>query len=185
MNNHKRPEEAAAIVGLFFVAAYLLLCVVVEGQSTPSPELMLARSCVSERGWRTETDDCAGIASVVRRRMARTGETWRRALRALAPRLHGTAPLGRRAWLRGLDEDGEQPEHWPRGPSWATHRDAWIATLEEARGLIDEPATRCAEEPSAWGSVDDVRRRESVAVRWVDVDCGVTLNRFGYWLRRM
>lgn len=142
--------------------------------------IMLARTCVSERGWAVETHDCAAIAEVVRGRMDRTGESWVESLGELSPRLHGDAPITR-PWLRGL-VDERRPEGW-RLARWETHRDAWLATLEEARELLADERRVCTEPPTSWGSADDVRRRAVHGARWAEIDCGDTRNRFGRWVR--
>lgn len=142
--------------------------------------IMLARTCVSERGWAVETPDCAAIAEVVRGRIERTGESWAEALGELSPRLHGDAPIAR-PWLRGLTDE-RRPDGW-RGARWEAHRGAWLRTLDEARELIVEERRVCSSAPVSWGSADDVRRRAVRGARWHEVDCGSTLNRFGWWSR--
>lgn len=162
---------------------YALIVATAVGQRRPDPALLLARSCVSERGWRVETDDCAAIAEVVRARSERTGEPFVEAIGELAPHLHGEDPLPRRRWLQHLDVDGARPRHWPRSASWERHAPAWQATLDEARALLaGERPSPCERTPSAWGSADDVRRRAALGRRrWVEIDCGDTRNRFGEW----
>lgn len=156
-----------------------------EAQHEPD-ELLLARSCVSERGWRTETDDCAAIAEVVRARMERRGETFATAIRALAPRLHG-GTIDDRLWLLDLDEDAHRPRGL--GATWdrertgglSSRRDAWLATLAEARAILaGEVPSPCVERPEHWGSRADVARRRARGFRWRTVDCGETANLYGF-----
>ena len=146
---------------------------------------MLARTCVSERGWAVESDDCAAIYAVALRRVDARGSTLVAALRALSPTLHGDGEL-RRPWLRHLERDGRRPRGW-RAASWERHRPLWLATLAEADALVSGARThRCAELPSAWGSRTDVRLAlaRDPSLRWVDVDCGSTRNRVGRYERR-
>lgn len=150
-----------------------------QAQHRVPAHVMLARTCVSERGWLVDTDDCRAIGEVAQTRMARTGDSWASALRALSPRLHGRARV-HRAWIRELTEDGERPRSL-RGVSWTELRPAWMATLEEARAIVSGEAGRvCAEVPRAWGSVADIARRARTR-RFARVDCGWTRNAFGEW----
>lgn len=154
-----------------------------RAQSTPDDATLLARSCVSERGWRHETDDCAAIADVVRTRMASHGQTFAAALSSLAPRLHRGLPIGR-TWLQDLHPDGRRPRGWRRA-SWTRRRADWLATLEHARAILaGEVASRCAEPPRAWGSRLDVRAGERRGHVWRSIDCGETRNLFGRWETR-
>jgi hypothetical protein len=157
-----------------------LLCVTTPAAAQDA--LMLARTCVSERSWATETTDCRAIAEVVRSRMDRTGHSFAASLRALAPRLHG-GTITHRRWLLELDETLRRPPSLGRARWSGMRQDAWEATLEAARailaGTIPSP---CSSRPMAWGSPEDIRRRERLSGRtWVPVDCGNTVNRFGRW----
>ena len=159
-----------------------VLAVVTARAAAQSDALMLARTCVSERGWRTETTDCRAIGEVVRSRMERHSETWRQAMRALSPRLHG-GTVATRLWRLELDESDARPRHLGRARWEGMRLDAWRATLAEARAIIaGEVASPCASRPMAWGSPEDLRRRERLSGRrWVPVDCGESVNRFGGW----
>ena len=179
-----RDAVAESVVACALVACVGLVPLLWQPSASADADetaaVMLARTCVSERGWAVESDDCAAIAEVVRLRMRRTGESWIQALGELSPRLHGDAPIGR-PWLRGLvDED--PPRGW-REARWDRYRDAWLATLAEARELVESERAVCEEPPTSWGSADDVRRRAARGARWVEVDCGSTRNRFGRWVR--
>lgn len=148
--------------------------------------LLLARTCVSERSWAVDTDDCSAIYAVALRRVESRGGTLSSALRALSPNLHGDGPI-RRPWLRGLHRDARRPEGW-HGASWERHRPLWLETLEQADALIrGDSLHRCAELPTSWGSRADVRAAlaRDPTLRWVDVDCGHTLNRVGRYERRV
>lgn len=191
------PPLPGCLPALVALALALAACGAVaslaRGQDAPDERtaLMLARTCVSERGWRTETDDCAAIGSVARYQARARGVSLAGALRALSPRLHGSPCSVSRTWLCTLDPDGGRPAGL--GAPWArvvaslgrSRRDAWLATLAEARaivaGTVPDP---CAAEVRAWGSEADVRRRRLAGYGWRDVDCGDTRNRFGVVLRR-
>lgn len=184
---YRREGEIRAAVLGFTIGLVVSLCVStcsVRAQHEPD-FLLLARSCVSERGWRTDTDDCAAIAEVVRDRMDRRDESFSSSIRALAPRLHG-GTITDRLWLLDLDEDAHRPAglgvSWtrPRG-ELPSRREAWLATLDEARSIL--AGTRpspCVERPRHWGSRADVARRRARGFRWVSVDCGNVVNLYGH-----
>jgi len=176
----------AEMIGRAIAAAALALLLIAAPASAQDPALMLARSCVSERSWRTDTADCGAIASVVVRRMASHGQTFADAIRSLAPRLHG-GTITARPWLLELDRSLERPRHLGRARWEGMRLDAWIATLAEADAIIEAInagtyAGPCAGPVAAWGSADDLRRRERLSGRhWVEVRCGDTSNHFGGW----
>lgn len=173
------------LLGLLAVALACAVLVVPVDASAQSDETLLLRSCVSERSWRVETDDCVIVAEVVRARMERRGETFGAALRALAPRLHGGTIAARR-WLLDLDVDCHRPAEWPRTASWERRRPACEATVAEVRAILaGERVSPCVERPAHWGSRDDVRRRIAAGYRWRDARCpgAVLLNRAGYLYR--
>lgn len=167
-------------------------------------EVLLGRSCVSERGWRAETNDCAAIYETAVRTAEVLELSVRDAICVLSPTLHGDddAAVDRR-WLRDLDADGHRPRGlrvaWerercsaprvdgecPEGRSAPPRRDVWLATLEEARELLSGArAPVCSSPPRAWGSDSDLRRRRLAGLGWREADCGETANHFGVVLRR-
>lgn len=172
------------------LAAVLVACALMHGVVPPpvsaqSDETLLLRSCISERGWRTDVDDCVIVAEVVRARMERRGETFAQSIRALAPRLHG-GTITHRRWLLDLDVDCHRPDGWPRSASWERHRDACLETVAEVRAILTGSlVSPCTERPAHWGSRDDVRRRVLHGFRWRDAACpGATLlNRAGFLYR--
>lgn len=192
MQATKRSVHAERFASLLFLLSLLVVPFIWHGcqsvrADADDPGLVLARTCVSERGWELETDDCSAIYAVALRRIEIRGGTLFQALRQLSPRLHGRTAI-RRAWLRGLNRDGDRPSSWPSHVSWEHHRPLWLATLEEADALVAGERTHvCSELPSAWGSHEDVSHvlagHENM-LRWVDVDCGNTRNRVGRWERR-
>lgn len=212
-----KRSDASILAGLttLVVAAilYAALVATAGGQERPDPVVMLARTCVSERGWRIDTNDCSAIGEVVAERVARVyahlsqRDAWVAALRDLSPRLHGDAPIARE-WIRELGPASRRPPSWPGGrwtrPAWCgpddderpcdvARRDDWTATLAEAQdvyagtshGPDGSPGPVCVRPPVAWGSEADVRARERLGrARWVEVDCGATVNRYGGWVLR-
>lgn len=183
----RRRERLARFLVVAWVLMWLALIVILlvstgRAQERPDDATLLARSCVSERGWRHETDDCAAIAEVVRVRMGTHEQTFAEALASLAPRLHRGRPIAR-TWLQDLHPDGRRPRGWRRA-SWTRRRADWLATLEHARAILaGEVASRCAEPPRAWGSRLDVRAGERAGHVWRSIDCGYTRNVFGRWVR--
>lgn len=165
--------------------------------------VLLARTCVSERGWRAETNDCAAIAEVAQLYAVTHAVPVRSALCALSPTLHGAdeEAVGRR-WLRDLAADGHRPRHlrvaWeaercsaprvsgrcPAGHALPARRDVWLATVAEAEALLTSARNVCAEPPRTWGSDSDLARRRRTGFGWREVDCGLTVNHFGVVLRR-
>ena len=187
------PETArlrrAVLVAIAVALVCALLAVAPVAEAQPD-HVLLARTCISERGFRTETSDCQAIGLVVRARMARRGETFRDAIRALAPRLHG-GTITSRTWLLGIEEDCRRPRGlgatWsvPRG-DLPSRRDACLATMTEARAIVDGTRTLdCSSPPTAWGSTDDLRRRRLAGYRWRPAICeGATFaNHFGTLMR--
>jgi hypothetical protein len=163
------------------LAAYLATLAAIAYGQEPDAALLLARTCVSERSWRTDTSDCAAIYEVALARSTSRGTTLARALRDLSPRLHGTGPIPR-PWLRDLQPDGDRHRHWPRGASWARRRPEWLATYQEALDLVAGSTGRlCASPPVSWGSSADLARGRARGRVWDGVDCGRTLNHFGRW----
>lgn len=160
--------------------------------------VLLARTCVSERGWRIETNDCRALyevalvqATIISR--DHPGYEVRDAICDLSPHLH-TGEITRRRWLLDLEEDAHQPEGWT-GARWTrregcgddregrcrvARREDWIATLEETRVLFSDGEPRvCERPPRAWGSTDDLVRRRRCGYTWVEIECGDTENHYG------
>lgn len=183
------PLYIALVASLFSLAMSLFSLVSAcagAQRDADDPGLLLARTCVSERSWAVDTDDCAAIHAVAARRVEVRGGTLAEALRVLSPTLHGEGEL-RRPWIRHLERDGRRPRAWRRA-SWARHRPLWLATLAEADALVaGERTHRCAEMPSSWGSRVDVRvaLARDPSLRWVEITCGTTANLFGRWERRV
>lgn len=152
--------------------------------------VLLGRTFVSERGWRTETDDAQAIWEVVLVRMEAHDETVREAVCALSERLHGGTVS--RSWLQHLRADGSRPAGlratWetPRrtrdGTVLPSRREAWLATLAQAAALIADGALApriCERPPVTWGSHADVAWRRRTGHTFTEIDCGRTVNLFG------
>jgi hypothetical protein len=187
------PNSACTIASgrIWTHVAMVALClafagpVAAQSDAAQSDETLLLRTCISERSWRTDVDDCVIVAEVVRARMERRGETFAQSIRALAPRLHG-GTIAHRRWLLDLDVDCHRPDGWPRSASWERHRDACLETVAEVRAILaGSLVSPCTERPAHWGSRDDVRRRVLHGFRWRDAACpGATLlNRAGFLYR--
>lgn len=182
-----RVRRAVLVALALVLACALLSAAPAEAQAD---HVLLARTAISERGFRTDTDDMAGIALVARARMERRGETFAQAIRALAPRLHG-GTITARLWLLDIDEDCHRPRGidatWetPRGER-PSRRDACLATMAEARAIVDGTRSlACERTPEHWGSRADTERRRRAGYRWRDAACpGATfVNRFGFLSR--
>lgn len=148
--------------------------------------LALARVCWSERDARVDTNDCAAIAQVTRTRAALTKRTLLEQLRAYSPEATAAQDTERerQRWVSQLRLDAEQPDEWSvmnarregrglRPLPWRSIRARWIATIEEARALLNTERRVCTEPPSHWGGTMDAAPRH-----WVRIDCGRTVNRF-------
>ena len=184
---------AVAAVHLIRALALLaLLSLAPTVAAAQSDEVMTLRTCLSERGFRTDVDDCVIVVEVVRARMERRGGSYAENLRALAPHLLGSPCNVSRRWLCDIDVDC----HRPRGlvGTWTTPRGdepsrytACVSTVAEVRELLASEASRCEERPAHWGSRADVARRIAAGFRWRDAECPglVLLNRAGFLYRRL
>jgi hypothetical protein len=182
------PGCFTTTVGL---VAWLLLAGLLASTAHCQDHVLLARTCVSERGWRTDTHDCAAIYETAMHRVTEHGVTIRSAIRALSPRLHGDPCSVGRSWLCDLAPDLHRPAALhahraaPRRGGLPSRRSAWEATLVEAAALLTGSVPPvCPELPSTWGSDADLRRRRLAGYRWEEIDCGPTLNHFGRLYRR-
>lgn len=181
-------DEPSPAWGCASVVAWLLAMAaawaVLSGVASAQPEVMLARTCVSEAGW-DNTADCRAIAQVVRWRVRTRGESPSLAIRLLSPRLHGSPCAASRSWLCHLSADLSRPEGmtapWTRPiPSLGmSRRDAWARTIAVAADALVATEGPCSPEPHAWGSDADLRRRARTGFRWLPSDCGTTFNHFG------
>jgi hypothetical protein len=140
--------------------------------------LDLARICVGEAGWQTDSGDCAAIVHLLTRRAGRLGLSVRTMARAYSPRHTGQRP-SRRPWIAQLDPSGVQPAAWPDGPSWERHRPLWLEVQAHVRAVLaGEVEDPCAGEPDHWGARYGADLRRARAAGWREVDCGGTANAF-------
>jgi hypothetical protein len=167
--------------------------------------VLLGRQCVSERGWRTETNDCAAFYETALEHARLNDLSIRAAICDLSSHvLDDDSEITARRWLLDLDEDGHRPEGlrvpwtvercsvarvWVDGVRTCpgtvlpSRRDAWLTTLDETGLLVAgrslRPVPVCASPPRAWGSDADLRWRARSGFAFDEVDCGETVNHFG------
>lgn len=172
----------------------------VRAQEPLTPELALARICVSEAGWEA-TDDCAAIHHVLLRGAEHRGGG-RRAYVSFASSYSHRLLTGdgqiQRPWLRQLDTSGSEPGLWGFRrmrdgslsrvdcPPWRAYRERWMAVLERARTLVRERRlddadewSPCDEEPHHWGCpLPCVDHERATRAGWRQISCGNTVNEF-------
>ena len=144
-----------------------------------STEVNLARVCVSETNWRTDTEDCAAILQVIDSRRRRFDMSRLAMLRAYSSRATGKLdPLNQRqSWVSGLNARLSKPEGWPdRYPEWRVYRARWRQRLEQARQILEAEPEVCEFVPDQWGGAMD--RDSALCNGWTEIDCGHTLNEF-------
>jgi hypothetical protein len=171
--------KGSRLLGMAALAAGVGALVVPTAGATerahPPPQLALAQICASEASVQTESDDCAAIAEVLRRR-SHTLSFTKVALRYSTRVFHRGRQDGRR-WLAHLSPSGAQPEGWPEALPWSKWRGRWLELYEHAgrilRGDVQSP---CSTPPDHWGGpMDDWR---AIKAGWNRVDCGRTVNNF-------
>jgi hypothetical protein len=167
-----------------------------QGPARMSPELALARLCVSEAGWTCwETGDGLGIHEVMLRGSARTGLRYETYARSYARRLFGARPhdLPRLRWVGQMEPSGAEPSAWPRSMTrrvrgsvrvephapWSAYRARWLAVLARAREVMSELTLDdvdewgvCDRPVHDWGGWMDRARAERIGL--VPVDCGLS-----------
>lgn len=163
-----------------------------------SPELALARICVSEAGWDCfETGDGYAIHEVILRGSTRHDISYTSYARAYSGRAVGSKPyIGQRTWIPFLVENGDEPRNWrtplyrTQGgavrvlgpPPWSQYRARWLAVLEHARRVVRLSLSdiqdwgRCGQEVHDWGGSMDRDRARRLGL--IEVECGETQNYF-------
>jgi hypothetical protein len=141
----------------------------------PPAQLALAQICASEASVQVETDDCAAIAHVLKRRARRMSFT-AMALK-YSTRVFQRDRRDARRWIAHLKPDGARPTGWPEALPWSKWQPRWLSLYRHAgRILRNEVPSPCATPPDHWGgSMDDWR---AIKAGWQRVDCGQTLNHF-------
>ncbi len=181
----------------------LALCLLLTVAAVPAhgqqvqltPEVALARLCISEAGWECfDTGDGFGIHEVISRGAAQQNIRYESYARAYARRLFGARPhdVQRLHWVGQLTPACTEPADWPttltvrRGgvvtvvphAPWATYRERCLAVFAQAREVaaltledVDEWGV-CDSAVYDWGGfVDEARARR---IGLVPVVCGVT-----------
>lgn len=163
-----------------------------------SPELALARICVSEAGWECfESGDGYAIHEVLLRGSERHDISYVSYARAYSGRAVGSKPyIGQRVWIPFLVESGDEPHNWRvpllrrqggvtrviNPPPWSQYRARWLAVLEYARRVVRMSLSdisewgHCAEEVHDWGGSMDRDRARRLGL--IEVSCGGTQNFF-------
>lgn len=133
--------------------------------------VLLAQVSVAESGWNAPRDRAA-IWHLLARRAERLGWSLPAMVRAYS------SPLRRGHWALGLGAHGRRPPGFPARLSWAAHRRAWEAVLEDARAFVaGELADPCRGAADHFGDRAGDRLRAEAA-GWRRVDCGRTANLF-------
>ncbi|MFW6086401.1 MAG: hypothetical protein ACODAG_04290 [Myxococcota bacterium] len=170
------PVVTIALAVLLVAGALVVPAVRAEQPPRPPDQLALAKVCASEASIQTETDDCAAIAQVLRRRAR--GSSLGAMARAYSSRVFDRSRGDGRRWIAHLGPTGVQPEGWPERLPWAsTWRARWMALYRHAGAILrGEVPSPCERPPDHWGGdMDDWRARKA---GWFPVDCGQTLNHF-------
>lgn len=179
-------------------AAVCLACVSfaadAQTRNPLTPEVALARLCISEANWECfSTGDGLGIHEVISRGAAMQNVRYETYARAYAGRLFGARPhdVARLRWVGQLQADCAEPEAWPETIThrnrdgsvevrphapWRSFRQRCLAVFERARQVvaemtyddIDEWAI-CERPVHDWGGWMDRARAERIGL--VEVDC--------------
>lgn len=165
-----RPTLATAVI-----LAALLWAATPHAQAHPPAQLALAQVCASEASVQTETDDCAAIAHVLRRRDR--GRSIAVMARAYSSRVFDRGRTDGRRWVAHLRPSPSQPHGWPSTLPWERWRPRWAALYQHAGAILaGEVPSPCERPPDHWGGpMDDWR---AIKAGWHRVDCGKTFNHF-------
>lgn len=171
------------IVCLFILASITLKVYAVDlpsEQWNSQTHLWLARAVVGEAGWRAENDHIA-IPYVLLRRWKTMSRRWpdlkfKGVILAYAKALGGgrSSYTPRQQWIRRLNFEGLQPDHWPAKANWKYHKPIWykiLNRLDDWRlGRVPDP---CRGKAEHWGGEMD-----KPLATMHEVDCGDTVNKF-------
>jgi hypothetical protein len=167
------------------------LAATLDGRTTSSTELYLARLMVSEGGWDSERDHAA-VAWSIAGRLEALGRRRGSTVRTLDDAIFRYADVladprtDRQRWVSALPVPPpgvpwERPRVSTVGEPLPSRAEAWGSILGRARAFLEgRLACPCAERPDHWGGpVDDERAARAVARGAMrEVDCGSTGNRF-------
>ena len=202
MNRHALIDNVA--IAIFFSLAVSVLawrgCASAGAQDNPvrrlTPELALARLCVSEAGWDCfDRGDGLAIHEVMLRGSDRQSLRYETFARAYARRLFGARPhdVPRLRWVGEMNAAGDAPRSWPttqtrrvggtvrveRHAPWVAYRERWMAVLARAREVVAEMTLDdvdewgvCDSEVHDWGGFLDEARARRIGL--VPVECGTT-----------
>lgn len=149
----------------WILAATLLVCAS-HARADTRDALALARVCYSEAGLE-EGPDCAAILSALRNRAEKLRMSFGAMIRTYAANTFRLSRRDSRRWLAHLDASGTQPEGWPEHVAWSNHRDRWLALIDRATALLEQPS----EYPTAqhWGMTTGEDLRRAIRAGWVRV----------------
>lgn len=144
----------------------------------------VAKVCVNEAGFRTDTNDCEAIYSVLSWQADRRNISLDRMARIYSKSVFNP-DREHRGWVPNLRKDLEQPRSWPSTADWyGVSQSRWKHRLDSVQGYIDNDSPGPCEKPVFhWGTenhpVDRERIQRGIARGyWHPVDCGPTLNTF-------
>lgn len=162
-----------------------------------TPEVALARLCISEAGWECfDTGDGIGIHEVILRGASHQSIRYESYARAYAQRLFGARPhdVPRLRWVGQLTSACTAPEAWPTTishsnrdgtvdvrphASWSSYRERCLSIFARAREVVAEMTLDdvdewgvCDTEVHDWGGFLDEARAQRIGL--VPVECGVT-----------
>lgn len=145
-------------------------------------QLALARICVSEAGFQTQSNDCTLIYHVLRGR-SRTGELTMGIMRAYAGMAFNENRTDSRRWILHLNHAFEEPREWSETVTipWSARRAGFIDVYHHAGMLVRTrpTSTPCGVRVSHWGA-RGFRREQHLRQGWRLVRCGNTHNDFWY-----
>lgn len=160
---------------------------VASSQERVSDQLALARICASEVGLTGSAEECAAIASVLRRRAELRGWSFSGAARSYSSSVFDRSRTDGRAWVTSLRVDGREPSRWPatvivrRGGEervvphapWAAFRSRWQRLYADAgRVLAGEITSACGEQViDHWGMRSGVDLERAQRAGWEEARC--------------
>ena len=161
------------IAFVFLAASVALARPLPERDRTAETERWLAAAMVAEAGWLAEADHRA-IYHVLRRQYrARSARgidgSFLDTVRRYAAAFDGRTTRARSVWVRSLAEgfhDHADPDGWPDGVSWKSHRKLWAAVRRRAWACMRGAACRDPYRGRAthWGGTKDPPRGCMVAL---------------------
>lgn len=184
----------AVLVSVGLLTLCVDRCPSAEAQNSLTPEIALARLCISEAGWECfDTGDGLGIHEVISRGAAQQRVRYETYARAYARRLFGARPhdVPRLRWVGQLDAACTEPEAWPttmtvrRGgvstvvphAPWSAYRQRCLEVFEHAAQVVAEHTLDdvdewgiCERPVHDWGGWMDRARAERIGL--VPVGCG-------------